>query len=90
MNKDIIDIITASAAMGAAEVIRQMRPADDHISQRQAFRDYGRAFVEANADRLSTYTSGNRKVYSRSELEQVKAAKSVAMAAMRIEFFMKK
>lgn len=54
MNKDIIDIITASAAMGAAEVIRQMRPADDHISQRQAFREYGRAFVEANADRLST------------------------------------
>lgn len=89
MNKDIIDIITASAAMGAAEVIRQLRPADDRISQRQAFRDYGRAFVESHANQLSTYANGNRKMFSRAELERIKAAKSVAVSAMRIEFSLK-
>lgn len=85
MNKDIIAIIREAAAMGAAEVTRRLRPEDDRISEREAFRIYGRGFVKANADRLTVTANGNRKDYSRAELEQVKAARSVAVLAIRIE-----
>lgn len=85
MNRDLIDIITAAAAMGASETLRRLRPADDRISQRQAVREFGTAFLKANAERLTVTYNGNRKEYSRAELEQVKAAKDVAMIAVRIE-----
>lgn len=85
MNKDIIAIITAAARMGAAEAIGRQNPAADRISKRQAVREYGSAFLRDNADRLTVTANGNRLEYSRAELEQVKAARSVAMLAMRIE-----
>lgn len=86
MNKDIIAIIRAAASMGASEALRRMKPADDRISQRQAAKEYGSAFLERNADSLTVTRNGNRKEYSRAELEQLKAARSVAMLAMRIEY----
>ena len=85
MNKDILSIIMESAAMGAAEILRRMNPAEDRISQRQAVREYGRGFIKANASRLTVTRNGNRVEYSRAELEQVKASRSVAVLAMKIE-----
>lgn len=85
MNKDIIAIIRESAAMGAAEMLRRLRPQDDRLSQRQAEREYGAGFLKANADRLTVTANGNRKEYSRAELEQVKASRNVAALAVRIE-----
>ena len=85
MNTDLIAIINQAARMGANEAIKALKPASDRISQRTAERDYGKAFLRDNASRLSVNFNGNRKEYSRAELEQVKAARNVAMLAMRIE-----
>lgn len=85
MNNDLIAIIENAARMGASEALKALKPADDRISQRQAERDYGRAFLRDNASRLSVCMNGNRREYSRAELEQCKAARNVAMLALRIE-----
>ena len=85
MNADLIAVIKNAAQMGATEAMRRLRPADDRISQRKAEREYGKAFLRDNASRLSVCVNGNRKEYSRAELEQVKAARNVAVLAMRIE-----
>lgn len=85
MNADIIAIIMQSAAMGAAEALRKLQPADDRISKSQAEREFGRGFLKANADRLTVTLNGNRREYSRAELEQVKASRSVAFYAAKID-----
>ena len=85
MNRAIVDIIKEAAAMGAAEVLRKLHPADDRISQRQAVKEYGIGFLKANADSLTVNYNGNRREYSRAELEQVKASRSVAAMVAKIE-----
>ena len=85
MNRAIVDIIKEAAAMGAAEVLRKLHPADDRISQRQAVKEYGIGFLKANADSLTVTYNGNRREYSRAELEQVKASRSVAAMVAKIE-----
>lgn len=85
MSQDIIAIIKEASQMGAAEAIKRMKPACDRISQRQAELEYGRGFLKQNADRLTVTMNGNRREYSRAELEQVKAARNVAVLAVRIE-----
>jgi hypothetical protein len=85
MSNDIINIIKGAAAMGAAEAIRKMQPQNDRISQRQAEKEYGIGFIRRNADRLTVVWNGNRKEYSRAELEQVKVSMSVAAMVVRIE-----
>ena len=85
MSTDIIAIIKEAAAMGAAEAIRRMQPQGDRISQRQACKEYGGAFLRKNAQRLTVTFNGNRKEYSRAELEQVKASMSVARMVFLIE-----
>lgn len=85
MSTDIIAIVREAAAMGAAEVLRKLHPADDRISQRQAVREYGVGFLRRNADRLTVTYNGNRKEYSRAELEQVKASSSLAAMVVKIE-----
>lgn len=85
MSNDIIAIIKASAAMGAAEAIRKLNPSADRISQRQAVKEFGIGFIKRNADRLTVTYNGNRREYSRAELEQVKASTSVAAMVAKIE-----
>jgi hypothetical protein len=85
MSNDIINIIKGAAAMGAAEAIRKMQPQQDRISQRQAEKEYGIGFIRRNADRLTVVWNGNRKEYSRAELEQVKVSMSVAAMVVSIE-----
>lgn len=86
MHADIIAIIRAASEMGANAALRRLEPATDRISQRQAVAEYGLAFLRDNADRLTVTRNGNRKEYSRAELEQVKAARNVATIAVRIEY----
>ncbi len=86
MNKDILDLIRGSAAMGAAETLRRLKPADDRISQTKARREYGSAFLRDHADSLTVTANGNRLEYSRAELEQLRAAQTVAMLALRMEY----
>ena len=85
MGTDIIAIIKASAAMGAAEAIRRLNPSGDRISQRQAAKEFGLGFLRKNSGRLTVTSNGNRLEYSRAELEQVKASTSVAAMVARIE-----
>lgn len=85
MNTDLVAIISQAARMGANEAIKALKPSADRISQRTAEKDYGKAFIRDNAARLSVVFNGNRKEYSRAELEQVKAARNVATLAMKIE-----
>ena len=85
MSNDIINIIKNAAAMGAAEAIRKMQPQNDRISQRQAEKEYGIGFIRRHSDRLTVVWNGNRKEYSRAELEQVKVSMSVAAMVVRIE-----
>lgn len=85
MSNDIISIIKSAATMGAAEAIRKMQPQNDRISQRQAEKEYGVGFIRRNADRLTVVRNGNRKEYSRAELEQVRVSMSVAAMVVKIE-----
>lgn len=85
MTQDLATIIMQSAAMGAAEAIRRLHPDRDRISQRQAAREFGGSFLKRNADRLTVTWNGNRKEYSRSECEKVRASLSVAAIVARIE-----
>lgn len=85
MSNDILDIIRKAATMGAAEAIRKMQPQNDRISQRQAEKEFGVGFIRRHADRLTVVWNGNRKEYSRAELEQVRVSMSVAAMVVRIE-----
>lgn len=89
MNKDIIGIIEQAARMGAAEAVKALAPTSDLISQRQAFKEFGRAFVLANADSLTTLRKGvadnSTRYYSRAELTQLLASRSIAVLSMRLE-----
>lgn len=79
--RHIIDIVTEAARMGAAEVMRRLRPEDDLISQRTAEAEFGPAFVRGCIrDGLVSYTRQTptgRKTFSRAELEKARAAKSI-------------
>lgn len=89
MNKDIIGIIEQAARMGAAEAVKALAPTSDLISQRQAFKEFGRAFVLANADSLTTLRKGmaynSPRYYSRAELTQLVASRKIAMLSVGYE-----
>lgn len=88
MRKEITDIIREASKMGAAEVLKALRPEDDRISQREAWRLFGMAFVKANEQRLSVIQGSGRnstKWYSRAELVQLQAARDVSRIAMKLE-----
>ena len=78
MKQEIVDIIREASKMGAAEMLKALKPEEDRISQREAWRLFGMAFVKANEKRLS-------KWYSRAELVQLQAARDVSRIAMQLE-----
>lgn len=88
MKKDIVDIIREASKMGAAEMLKALKPQEDRISQREAWRLFGMTFVKANEQRLSViHGSGKNstKWYSRAELVQLQAARDVSRIAMQLE-----
>ena len=52
-----------------------MKPQEDELSTNEAYRIYGRAWIERWTERgqLHTQFHGNRKNYSRAECERVRA-----------------
>lgn len=81
---DIIDKVPEFAYLVALELKKISSPMEDAITQNEAFRIYGRAWVERQVERgrLSPCYHGSRKMYSRAELERVKA-KENAVARLK-------
>ena len=77
MTEELQHIISYAAKCGAMEAVKAMKPSADRISQAEAFRSFGRAFVEAHKHELTVTGSGCRLYYSRAELVEMQAANSV-------------
>lgn len=88
MSGDLLAIIKAAAAMGAAEAVGRMHPEEDRISQRKAEAMFGRAFLHRNRSRLNVCYNGNRREYSRAECEQVRYSESVAGIIARADDYL--
>lgn len=85
MRDDLLAIIRRASMMGAAEAMAAMDPKGDRLSQREAVRLYGRGFIARNAGRLHVTANGNRREYSRAELEALRQADGIAAIMVRIE-----
>lgn len=78
----LIDMLTMAAEAGAEKVLARIHPANDRISQAEAFRIYGRRAVEMwLADGLLTYrrngtSTNSKKWFSRAELNAISAMES--------------
>lgn len=72
---DIIDQVPEFAGLVATELRRIMSPHEDSISTNEAYRRYGRAWVEkyTKFNELHPQIHGNKKTYSVAELERCKA-----------------
>lgn len=77
MTEELRTLISQAARCGAMEAVKAMKPSADRITQAEAFRCFGRAFVEAHKHELTVTGSGCRLYYSRAELAEVQAAYSV-------------
>ena len=80
---EIIDQVPEFARLVALEIKRNMSPHEDTISTNDAYKMYGRAWVEKHTERgnLHYQFHGNRKLYSRAECERV-VAKENAVARL--------
>lgn len=77
MTEELRTLISQAARCGAMEAVKAMKPSADRISQAEAFRSFGRAFVENHKHELTVTGSGCRLYYSRAELVEMQAAYSV-------------
>ena len=77
MTEELRTLISQAAKCGAMEAVKALKPSADRISQAEAFRSFGRAFVEAHKHELTVTGSGCRLYYSRAELVEMQAANSV-------------
>jgi len=59
----------------AAMMVKKIRPIDDELSTNAAYKAYGRAWIEDQRRRgnLSPVAKGQRLVWSRSEIEALRA-----------------
>lgn len=72
---EIIDQVPEFARLVVLEMEKIQRPQKDRMSTREAYREYGQAWVmrQVEAGVLKVVKHGNRKLISRSELERIKA-----------------
>ena len=84
-------IILSSYRLGALEVLKLLKPKDDEMSQREAYAEFGKAFVDdavKNA-RISVIRKGrgknSKKIYSRAELTKIVSERDVLRSIIRIE-----
>lgn len=77
---DIIDQVPELGRLIALEIQKNIHPNKDAIPQNEAFRNYGRAWIEKQLNRglLNPKFHGSRKMYSKSEIERVKAKENAA------------
>ena len=77
---DIIDQVPEFARLVALEIRKNLSPQEDAISTNEAYRRYGRAWVErwTGLKQLHPHSHGSKKMYSISEIERVKAKENEA------------
>lgn len=80
---EIIDQVPEFAKLVAMELRKNLSPHEDAISSNEAYKRYGRSWVERHTERgeLHPQHHGNRKNYSIAELERV-VAKENAVARL--------
>lgn len=76
---EIIDQVPEFSRLVALELQSLLNPHQDEISTNEAYRRYGRSWVEkyTGLGELHPKTHGIKRVYSISELERVKAKENV-------------
>lgn len=77
---DIIDQVPEFARLVALELQRNLNPHLDEISTNEAYRRYGRSWVEkwTSLNQLHPMSHGSKRLYSVSELERVKVKENEA------------
>lgn len=72
---EIIDQVPEFARLVVLEMEKIQRPQKDRMSTREAYCEYGQAWVKEHVEAgvLKVVRHGNRKMLSRSEMERVKA-----------------
>ena len=77
---EIIDQVPEFARLVALEIRRNLNPHEDEISTNEAYRRYGRSWVErwTGLNQLHPQFHGGKKMYSISEMERVKAKENEA------------
>lgn len=82
---ELIDAVPEFAYLIALEIKKNLTPHEDSISTNEAYRRYGRAWVEnwTGLGQLHPELSGNKKTYSIAEIERVKAKENAAARLVR-------
>lgn len=77
---ELLDQVPEFARCVALELGRIMEPHKDTISTNEAYKRYGRAWIEKWTERgqLCPQFHGNKKTYSIAEIERVKAKENAA------------
>jgi hypothetical protein len=77
---EIIDQVPEFARLIALELRRHEAPHKDAITTNDAYKMYGRGWIEKHTERghLHPEYHGNRKFYSKAEIERVVAKENVA------------
>lgn len=78
---EIIDQVPEFARLVALEINRIQTPQEDMISQNEAWKIYGRAWIKRYLDRGQLHITfhGNKMMYSKAEIERVKAKENAAI-----------
>ena len=78
---EIIDQVPEFARLVALELRRHEAPHKDEISTNEAYKQYGRGWIEKHTERGNLHPKyhGNRKYYSKAEIERI-VAKENAVA----------
>lgn len=76
----ILDQVPEFAQCVAFELKKIMEPHKDAISTNEAYKRYGRAWIQkwTKLHHLNPQCQGNKRTYSISEIERVKAKENVA------------
>lgn len=91
MKEDFYTIIQEAAKIGATEVMKSLRPAEDLISQSAAYRRFGRRVIEryAREGRLTIIRHGGsangKKLYSVAEIVSLNASRNIERSIINIE-----
>ena len=82
---EIIDQVPAFSRLVALELRSILTPYQDEISTNEAYKRYGRSWVEkyTGLGELHPKTHGIKKVYSISELERIKEKENVVARLVR-------
>ena len=77
---EILDQVPEFAQCLAREIQRLMEPHKDEITQNEAYRRYGRRWIDRYTEikQLHPQFHGAKKMYSISEIERVKAKENAA------------